>query len=822
MFQRIGLGGTLTFNSAAADSAMKRSAGLFRNLQKSAKGAASGVRSIGMAVGGASLALLPLTAAMAVGAGQAASFENQMKAVQAITGASGEDLTRLTNKAKLMGATTAFSASQAGQGMEFLARAGANTDEIISALDGTMAAAAADGMSLADATNFVAQVVKGMGLSFGEATRVADVLALTSARSNTNISQLGSGFQYAAAQSRTMGFSLETTAAALGKIADSGLQGSIGGTSFTNMLVKLAKPSKAAGKFMQNFGIALSTTSGEMVPLPRIVEQFSKALGTIKDPVKQARMMTELFGVRGQKAFAALRNAGPPAIAALIKELEEAKGAADRMAKTRLDSFIGQMTILKSAAEGLAIELFGPILGAVRKFITAGATGIGEVAQAIQLLRSGLLDSSTKAGKEARAQFAKLGTTAKSIAKGVSAGIDWIVGAVERLGDRFSSIRKRVKAFLGPDGIERISRLATIFFVVAGAAAPVVGALAAIGLVISTVVVPLVSGLWAVLSAVASVLVGPVGAALLIVTGLVAYFKRENESLTQAFVRLGGVAIAWLKQIWTTGLWPLIQGIAQGFAPVFDDLKASFFNVVESFLFGFTEIGRLMGLTAMSGKTDWLEVGRTIGSALAAVISAVATLAAWVIRVGIFAVTTALRIYKAVYANMVNPFLRVIAIVQKTRDGLADLFNGNILSGLKKIGSALLDSLLAPLRSIVLAAITLADAVNIPIPDALRKFAESGFEPIRIEPKDEPGAAGARAVQTNTNTAAEAAAPPELSADVVVEDKRTINVKSALTVDGREIAFAVAENQTEVTDRAGFKATPWQRRLALEHGAVVR
>lgn len=826
MFSKIGLGGILTFNSGAADAALKRTAGLFGNLRKNANRAASGVRSIGAAVGGASLALLPLTAALAVGAGQAASFEHQMKAVQAVTGASGEELTRLTNKAKVMGATTAFSATEAGKGMEYLARAGANTDQIIAAIGGTMNAAAADGMSLADATNVVAQVVKGMGLEFSEATRVADVLAKTSARSNTNIQQLGFGFQYAAAQGRTMGFSLETVAAVLGKVADAGLQGSVGGTSFTNMLVKLAKPSKEAGVFMEKFKIALTTTKGEMVPFPRIIEQFSKALGTIKDPVKQARMMTELFGVRGQKAFAALRAAGPAALADLIRELEAAKGAAEKMAQTRLDSFIGQATILKSSLEGVAIELFGPILGGITKFVSSAATGIGQVAQTVQLLRSGLLESSTKAGADARDQFSKLGATAVSIGRGVVKAIDRIVSGVDALRERLGAAGSMIKTYFGGAGLERLAELGTIFLVVAGAVAPVLGAVAGLGLVLTGVVIPAVTGLWSILAAVAGVLTGPVGLALAAVVGGMLLFRREGESAWDTIRRLGTDAITWIRQIWTTAISPLIMGIKQGFMPALGDLGVAWASIMDSIRFAITEVGAALGLTAEQGKTDWLETGRTIGAALGAVASTLATVISWVVRLGVLAFSTALRIDKAFRGFVIDTILRIVSTTKKAYDGFTDLFSGNLLQGLRKLGKALLDYMLTPLRTITLAAIRLADAVNIPVPNALRAFAENGI-PDSILPQVEDGGGPARAATAATaasaTTGAELAGPPEVNVagPTVNVPAPKVEVKSALQVDGREIAYTVSKNQTEITERAGFKATPWQRRLAVEHAAVM-
>ncbi|KKN30256.1 hypothetical protein LCGC14_0835710, partial [marine sediment metagenome] len=242
-FERIGVGGFLSFNEKAGIASMNRAKAAFVGLRKSAVSAGKGISKIGAGVRAAGIASLGATAGLGVGLAIAAGFEKQMSAVGAITRSNTEDMTRLTDEARRQGIVSVFSATESAEAMEFLGRAGFDTSQVIEGLGGVMAAAAAEGIGLADSADIIARVVKSMGLEIDRASNVADILALTSAKSNTNILALGESFKLGAPAAKQMGISVEETAAVFGKLADAGLRGSIGGTAFTNMLNKIAKPS---------------------------------------------------------------------------------------------------------------------------------------------------------------------------------------------------------------------------------------------------------------------------------------------------------------------------------------------------------------------------------------------------------------------------------------------------------------------------------------------------------------------------------------------------------------------------------------------------
>jgi TP901 family phage tail tape measure protein len=336
-----------------------------RQMQAGFKQIGAGVKQLGAGLRNAALGALPLTAAVGAGVKKAAEFERQMSAVGAITRTDEEGMAALTKEAKRMGIVSVFSATQAGEGMEYLARAGAKPQQIIAALQGTMNAAAADAIDLATASDIVAQVVKGMDLAWGEAAHVADVLALASASANTNITQLGESFKYGVSQAKALGISLEESTMLFSKMADAGLKGSLAGTAFTNMMGKLAKPSDKAKEIMKKFKISLDNADGSLRKISDIVSDVSKGMEGVKNASERAYIASELFGKRGMRAYNALAVAGKKAMDDLEDALIGASvgvGAATEMAEKRLDNFLGKLTLFGASVESISIGIFGPLL----------------------------------------------------------------------------------------------------------------------------------------------------------------------------------------------------------------------------------------------------------------------------------------------------------------------------------------------------------------------------------------------------------------------------------------------------------------------------
>ncbi|KKN79930.1 hypothetical protein LCGC14_0334380 [marine sediment metagenome] len=412
-FERIGVGGFLSFEEKKGIASMKRAGAAFGSLQKSAVSFGKGMSQVGVGLRAAGIAGIAVTAGLGIGLSIAVDFEKQMSAVGAITRSNTEDMTRLTDEAKRQGIVSVFSATESAEAMEALGRAGFDTSQIIEGLGGVMNAAAAEGIGLAESASIISRIVKSMGLEIGRASNVADILVLTSAKSNTNIVQLGEAFKFGAPQARQMGIQTEELAAIFGKLADSGLDASTGGTNFTNFLVKLTKPSKEGARVMKKWGIELEDANKNLLPIGDIVDQFSKKLKGIPSATERARLATELFGIRGAKAFGALESAGGKAIKDLTQDLLESSfgiGAAAEAAERRLDNLAGAFTLFKSSVQSIFIGFFDPLLGPFKETVQDITGGLNQVLDAfagLQKNQKATADASVAAAKREVDGFAK-------------------------------------------------------------------------------------------------------------------------------------------------------------------------------------------------------------------------------------------------------------------------------------------------------------------------------------------------------------------------------------------------------------------------------
>ncbi|MEF8680995.1 UNVERIFIED_CONTAM: phage tail tape measure protein [Bacillus cereus] len=330
--------------------------------------------SMGAAVGTSAIAIGGM-AGMALGAGAAlvgivsagSNFEQIMSKVAAVSGASGSEMKQLEAQAKELGATTQFSATQAGEGMMYLAQAGFKTGDIMKAMPGMLDLAAAGALDLGTAADIASNIMSGFGLSADKATHTADVLALAASNSNTNVTQMGEAMKYAAGTAHTVGFSMEETSAAIMAMANSGLQGSVAGQAFATSLGRLAKPTKEMRKVMDELNLSFFDQQGKIKPLPTIIKELEDKTGSMTNQQKSATLTT-LFGAEAYKNWAALMQEGSEKLEKNTKALEKADGAAAKMAKTMNDNLKGKWIEFTSALEGLAITIFtliAPALAAI-------------------------------------------------------------------------------------------------------------------------------------------------------------------------------------------------------------------------------------------------------------------------------------------------------------------------------------------------------------------------------------------------------------------------------------------------------------------------
>src|SRR5699024_8063903 len=246
--------------------------------------------------------------------------------------------------------------SEAGEGMEMLARAGFETSEVMEALPSVLDLAADGAVDLGDAADITSNILSGFGMQAEETERVADVLAKASADSNTDIQDLGEALNNVGTISSDLGISIEDTAAAIGVLGDAGIQGGQAGRQLRSGLQSLAAPTSQASKLMNDLGIEVFDAEGNMKSMPAVVKELEKGLGGMSAQQKAAALET-LFGADAMSAWSVLVNEGSDELGDFSDELKNSEGAAGDMAETTEDNLAGSMRSLKSALEVAAIGL---------------------------------------------------------------------------------------------------------------------------------------------------------------------------------------------------------------------------------------------------------------------------------------------------------------------------------------------------------------------------------------------------------------------------------------------------------------------------------
>lgn len=301
--------------------------------------------------------------ATAIGAIGAASvkvgsdFEASMSKVAAISGATGDDLKALTDKAKEMGATTKFSASESADALQYMAMAGWKTDDMLNGLEGIMNLAAASGEDLATTSDIVTDALTAFGLSAEDSTHFADVLAQASSNANTNVGMMGETFKYVAPVAGALGYTAEDTALAIGLMANSGIKASQAGTSLRSIMSRMAKPTKEVQGAMDKLGVSLTDSNGNMKSLNEVMGDLRNGFAGLSE-AEAAEMAAALGGQEAMSGLLAIVNASDDDFDKLSDAIYSCDGAAKRMADTMNDNLQGQITILKSGLEGLGISLY--------------------------------------------------------------------------------------------------------------------------------------------------------------------------------------------------------------------------------------------------------------------------------------------------------------------------------------------------------------------------------------------------------------------------------------------------------------------------------
>ena len=311
--------------------------------------------------------------------GTAATFEQAMSKVKAITNSSNEDMARLNETAQQLGASTQFSATQAAEAMSYLGMAGWKTDQIIAGMPGMLDLAAASGSDLATVADIVSDDLTAFGMSADQAGHMADVMAAASTNANTNVEMMGMTFKYAGAVAGALGYSLEDVSIATGLMANAGIKADQAGTSLRAIMTRLIDPPKDAADALNTLGISAINADGSVKPFRQTIMELREKFKGLSQSEK-AQMASSIAGTEAMSGFLAVVNASDSDFNTLANAIDNADGASKQMANTMNDNAKGGAIQLQSAIEGVSIAIGSIFLPTLARIAGVMAQTVGSVA----------------------------------------------------------------------------------------------------------------------------------------------------------------------------------------------------------------------------------------------------------------------------------------------------------------------------------------------------------------------------------------------------------------------------------------------------------
>ncbi len=351
-------------------SALKETQGMFTAIEK------AGVKAF-KTIGKASVAAGAAVGVFSVKTGM--DYEKQMSTVKAISKASESDFKIMQEEAKRIGATTAATAKEAGQAMEYEAMAGWKADQIVAATSAIVdLKQSSDDLDLATTSDILTDAITAFDMKAKDATHMADVMAAASTNANTDVAMLGESFKYAAPMAGSMGYSVEDAALTLGLMANSGIKSSMAGTTERNWIKRMVKPTKESEAAMKELGLSTKDEKGRSKSLLEITEDTRRAFKKVKDKDERSKYAAMLAGSQGMNGLLAITKASEKDFNNLKKAIYDCDGAAKELAETRLDNLEGDVTLFSSAMQGAGIEIYEEIKEPLRDLVQGATEWVGD------------------------------------------------------------------------------------------------------------------------------------------------------------------------------------------------------------------------------------------------------------------------------------------------------------------------------------------------------------------------------------------------------------------------------------------------------------
>lgn len=334
----------------------------------------------------------PIVAGFGAAVKKSIDFDDSMRKVKATSGATGSEFQQLRDKALEVGAKTKFSASESADALNYMALAGWDTKDMLGGIDGVMQLAAASGEDLGQVSDIVTDSLTAFGMKAKDSGHFADVLAQTSSKANTDVRGLGEAFKYAAPVAGALGYTVEDTSIAIGLMSNAGIKGEKAGTALRTMFTNLSKPTGDMKKKMDELGISITDSNGNMLPMRDVMDQLR---GKFKNLSKeqQANAASTIFGKEAMSGALAIINASDEDYQKLTKSIDGSKGAANRMSKEMEGGIGGSLRQMKSAIESLAIsigDVMAPYIKKLAEWVSHAASKLNEMPKGTQKIVVGL------------------------------------------------------------------------------------------------------------------------------------------------------------------------------------------------------------------------------------------------------------------------------------------------------------------------------------------------------------------------------------------------------------------------------------------------
>ena len=509
-----------------------------------------------------------MVAPLALPVSTAMDFEQAMSKVKAITNSTDDDMARLTETARDLGANTQFSATEAAQAMSYLGMAGWKTEQIIAGMPGLLDLAAASGEDLARVADIVSDDLTAFHMSADQAAHMADVMAAASTNANTNVSMMGETFKYAGGIAGSLGYSLEDVAIATGLMANAGIKGEMAGTALRSIMTRLVTPTGEASRALEQVGFSAKNADGSIKPFRDQLKELRAAMQNMTDSQK-AEFAQTVAGTEAMTGFLDVINASDADFAKMAGAVDNSDGAAKNMANTMNANAKGSIKGLKSSMEDLSITIGNTFLGAltgVIKGVTKFARALGKFAQENPKIVAGF------------AAIIAIGGTVLFVLGAIGL-------AISALGTAFGALAPLFAAVSGAiGGIMAIfsswgTLFAGLFGGISAMATSFIGSISALftgglfGAITSTfgAIVSVISGAFSAVAGVVSAIFSPIGVSIMAIIGIilllknhwdevVAWFAPGIESMQEGLAQL---ASAWENiQPLISAVMPLLECVA--------------------------------------------------------------------------------------------------------------------------------------------------------------------------------------------------------------------------------------------------------------------